>query len=308
MKRDLPTECGGCGVEERWLFHHVSVRSTYRRLCTSCVLKLHSGSFCPICFEVYGSNPPVLRAVCSRCPSVTHLHCVTQEAVATYVCPPCSNPNFTFFDTSGEKTILNENMAKVLVAAAQIAYATMSKAASEMRSESQRKVKEAAWKRKEAKESLQRLAALVTRDNKGKEAAALAHNRSPANAVLGEQKNNVKGQGAVSSTAVSQKRFENLLSIEANNAPVRLGVSSNNSNALVQHNAVVHEKQENGLVSAPADSRKVQHLRNGPNNEGQGNSKNGHPIAQLHQGSLIIKSSEAHLGSSNMASKIAHTR
>lgn len=291
MKRELPSECGGCGLEERWLFHHVSVRNTYRRLCTSCVLKLHSGSFCPICFEVYGSTPPVLRSVCSRCPSVTHLHCVTNQDPLCYVCPPCSNPNFTFFNTASGAQIVDESTAKVLVAAAQIAYVTMSKAASEMRAESRRKVEEAALKRKEAKNSLKLLAELVSSEKKAREVAVLANGVSPISVVLPP----VAGAGAVSSAAAMQQRLEKMLAIEANTPTPTTG---NPQLALLQNNAVaVHEKQENGGLY----SGNVQRLQNGPKTDGPGSSKNGHHIAQPHQDSLLNKSGGVHLGSSNMA-------
>ncbi|KAF5199339.1 Phd finger family protein [Thalictrum thalictroides] len=275
MKQDLPSECGGCGLEEKWLLHHVCVRDTFRRICTSCVLKLHSGAFCPICFEVYeGSKLPVNRVMCLRCPSVTHLDCVSKEVVSTYVCPPCANPNFSFFDSSKSGTsssssegncggVIDVKMAKVLVAAAQIALVSMSKKATAVKLEADRKVKEAALKRKEAKEALQRFSALTSsKEKKGKEmlkveptptlvpakapAPAPAKAPTPAKAstpapvpsrtptpvpvpfVITEQKKSFKGNAALSAAVMAQQRFENQSSVEANNRPGRVAVPPNN--------------------------------------------------------------------------------
>ncbi|KAL5700626.1 hypothetical protein ACHQM5_026050 [Ranunculus cassubicifolius] len=286
MKRDLPAECDGCSLSERWLFHHVCVRATYRRLCTSCVLKLHSGSFCPICFEVYdGSNLPVNRVMCLRCPSVTHLDCVSKDVVNSYVCPPCSNPNFTFFDSSlkdGKEPIIDLKMAKVLVSAAQIAWISMSKAANGLRMEADRKVKEAAWKRKEAKESLERLSALVSKHKKGKEIMNSLE-KDVSTVVVPEVKKNAKGHSAVvpySEANVKSRKVgvpsNNYVSVgnrdkvEGSSTPPLMESHQHNSSAIndksagylakVKKNVVSQEEEGNGLFSART---KLQHPQNG---------------------------------------------
>ncbi|KAG7024048.1 hypothetical protein SDJN02_15077, partial [Cucurbita argyrosperma subsp. argyrosperma] len=56
----VQTECGNCGSHGRWILHHVRLRGINRRLCTSCVLRLHPTSFCPSCFHFYDPSvsPP----------------------------------------------------------------------------------------------------------------------------------------------------------------------------------------------------------------------------------------------------------
>ncbi|PIA60739.1 hypothetical protein AQUCO_00300330v1 [Aquilegia coerulea] len=278
MKRDLPSECSHCFLEEKWLLHNICEReNNFRRFCTSCVLKFYNGLFCPICYEVYeGSKYPVNRVICLRCPSITHLDCVSKEAVSTYVCPPCANPNFSFFDSSksginssssssegNHGGVIDVKMAKVLVAATQLAWISMSKKATNVKVEADRKVKEAALKRKEAKEALQRFSALTAKDNKkGKEMirveptpktpvpipvparAAPARTTTPAPAppptttttpvpvpvpfVMAEQKKSFKGNAALSAAVMAQQRFENQSSVEANNRPGRVAVPPNN--------------------------------------------------------------------------------
>ncbi|KAJ0533069.1 hypothetical protein HanIR_Chr09g0404161 [Helianthus annuus] len=43
------TVCGQCGVVEPKYLHHVRHCATFRRLCTTCVLRLHPQCFCPTC-------------------------------------------------------------------------------------------------------------------------------------------------------------------------------------------------------------------------------------------------------------------
>ncbi|KAM7484906.1 hypothetical protein LguiA_000915 [Lonicera macranthoides] len=181
MKRARLSECGCCGSPDQTFIYNVRHRGVYRRLCTACVLKNHPGSFCPICFEVYENPPPPPeRAICLNCPSISHLSCVvrtTSKLPPRYQCPPCSNPNFSFFDISKKiqgvnseltviegKGAIDGDTAKQLVAAAQIAVGSMNKAVELSRVEAEKKVREAVTARKKAKEALERLANLSSKE------------------------------------------------------------------------------------------------------------------------------------------------
>ncbi|KAH7513584.1 hypothetical protein ACOSP7_007824 [Xanthoceras sorbifolium] len=166
MKGQLQSfECGACGSNHRFLLHNVRHRGSYRRLCTNCILKTHQGHFCPICLHVYDTSPPPphARLTCIKCPSICHISCASSSS--TFVCPPCSNPNFAFFKVNGDaqmdgrddKRVMDVGSAKALVASAKIAAFSMSKAAAVARVEAERKVKEAALAKKRAREALERL-------------------------------------------------------------------------------------------------------------------------------------------------------
>ncbi|KAF8401221.1 hypothetical protein HHK36_012150 [Tetracentron sinense] len=124
MKRDQASDCDGCSSEERWVLHRVRHRGIYRRLCTSCVLNIFPGSFCPICYELH---------LHMKCPSISHL---ASDVAAHYLCPPCVSPSFLFFDVGtsnnnkikGEDGAINHKSAKLLLAAAGIATLSMNKA------------------------------------------------------------------------------------------------------------------------------------------------------------------------------------
>ncbi|CAL9136706.1 unnamed protein product [Musa textilis] len=177
--------CGGdgCNAPHPWPLHHVRHRGGIRRLCTSCVLKCHNGSFCSSCFSVLDAGPsrptPTPRPAvvrCSKCPSVCHLTCLQNPNLGSqYLCPCCSNPDgFSYFlvstsaDAGGvpiegsvapceeKRKTIDLNSAKVLFAAARLAVASMSRAASAARVEAERKVKEAMVARKRAREMLER--------------------------------------------------------------------------------------------------------------------------------------------------------
>ncbi|XP_059638661.1 uncharacterized protein LOC132280899 [Cornus florida] len=199
MKRNHQSECGGCGCEEPVFLFHIRHRGIYRRLCTACVLKNHSGSFCPICFEVYDEPPPPRqRLMCLNCPSITHLSCSasststsastsTSDGVSrAYQCPPCANPNYTFFNLSSSKIktegntndgesvrtesgrAIDKDSAKQLLAAATISLKSMNNAASVARVEAEKRSREAAVARKRARESLEPVAYLATKEERGK--------------------------------------------------------------------------------------------------------------------------------------------
>eukprot|EP00262_Sarcandra_glabra_P009450 TRINITY_DN23839_c0_g1_i1.p1 TRINITY_DN23839_c0_g1~~TRINITY_DN23839_c0_g1_i1.p1 ORF type:complete len:372 (+),score=52.17 TRINITY_DN23839_c0_g1_i1:320-1435(+) len=197
------SECTGCSSEQRFLLHSVRYRGNLRRLCTSCVLKFFAGSFCPLCFDVYEGSPPPDRVDCSKCPSISHLACVSSELVTDYVCPSCANPAFSFFEvgTAAGKEAIDFMAAKVLLAAATIGAASMSRAVMVARIEAERKAREAAFAKKRAKEALDQLvsAPLSKEKERGEESNKRVLDCS-------EQKKKLKGSNA---GAEAQKRIQN---------------------------------------------------------------------------------------------------
>ncbi|GMY28029.1 homeotic protein female sterile [Fagus crenata] len=189
--------CGGCGSSERWPLHTVRHRGSYRRLCTDCVLKNHQSLFCPLCLLVFDETPPPLpdRLVCLNCPSIAHRSCAPPDSTTSFLCPPCTNPNFSFFfsdsdsdpnpnpkriktedggvpfrrNTCNTTKAIDKDSSKALLAAARIASASMNKAAATAQSDAERRVREAALAKKKAKEALEHLAFLVLKDNNNKD-------------------------------------------------------------------------------------------------------------------------------------------
>ncbi|KAK9934138.1 hypothetical protein M0R45_021292 [Rubus argutus] len=190
MKRDLPEPdkrlCGGCGSSERWLLHYIRLRGSFQRLCTNCVLKNHPGLFCPVCLDVFDfDNPPPARdrVMCVKCPAIAHNDCAN---CASFECPPCSQSNaanFSFFNFNrngdgggggggGDESaalLLGQESAKAFVAAAKIAANSMKKAAAAARIDAERRVKEAVSAKKRAREALEVLAFLVTKEKDDKD-------------------------------------------------------------------------------------------------------------------------------------------
>ncbi|KAK2634620.1 hypothetical protein Ddye_029412 [Dipteronia dyeriana] len=165
-------DCGNCGAHLRGLLHNVRLRGIQRKLCTSCVLRLHPSSFCPVCFAFYDSNPPhpSKRFACSKCASFTHSLCASTPPPSPYLCPPCSAPSpasFTFFrndaSTGGGRRIDGKSAA-VILCAARVASASMAKAVAVARIEAEKKAKDAAFARKRAREALERVALLITKN------------------------------------------------------------------------------------------------------------------------------------------------
>ncbi|XP_023914237.2 uncharacterized protein LOC112025780 [Quercus suber] len=175
-------ECSNCGKasqsggshtdthNHKWAqfhFHHVRLRGVDRLLCTSCVLRLHPSSFCPLCFDHFTPpNPPIHNHTpCSKCSSLTHSHCLptttttTNNPSSSFLCPPCSDPNFSFLQFQPHTaTRLDARSASVLLCAARIASASMAKAAAVARAEAERKVREAAAAKKRARDAMEHLA------------------------------------------------------------------------------------------------------------------------------------------------------
>ncbi|XP_043726031.1 uncharacterized protein LOC122672635 isoform X1 [Telopea speciosissima] len=228
MVRDPASECSCCGSEERWLLHNIRHhRGSLRRVCTSCVLKLHPGSFCPHCFEVYdGSLPLHERVMCLKCSSVSHLACVGLENARQNVCPSCLNPSSVFFDVgssnakskvsnresvpAGSLGVIDQKLAKVFLSAARIAASSMAKAAALARVEADRRVKEAALTRKRAKEALERVASLMAKEERKRKGLGV----TPASALVMEQNKKAKGNSAVAATVAAQKPIQKNLRTE----------------------------------------------------------------------------------------------
>ncbi|KAL3515866.1 hypothetical protein ACH5RR_022768 [Cinchona calisaya] len=202
-----PTTCGNCGVEERRLLHHVRHRGVFRRLCTTCVLRLHPQSFCPTCFAVYHPSPPPSgpndAVTCIKCYSSSHSRCVGPNSPNPYICPNCVNPNSPIFalkkakdlgiesseavsgNNAGDCRVIDKKAAKILLAAARIAAVSMSKAAVAARAEAERRAKEAAFTRKRAREALEHVAYLVAKEKLKKKEAAVTAVVTAANEAFG---------------------------------------------------------------------------------------------------------------------------
>lgn len=155
--------CGGCGSSGKWVLHTVRQRASYRRICTDCVLKNHPSLFCPLCLVVFDKESfplpaPSDRLICHRCSSIAHRSCAVSSS--SFLCPPCSNPSFAFFDPTPRGAI-DLDLAKALLAAARIAATSIQKAAAAARVDAERRVKEAAFARKKAREALDRIAFLL---------------------------------------------------------------------------------------------------------------------------------------------------
>ncbi|XP_031280290.1 uncharacterized protein LOC116138742 [Pistacia vera] len=177
-------ECGNCGTHIRLFLHNVRLRGIQRKLCTSCVLRLHPSSFCPICFTFYDSNPPhpSKRLSCAKCASFTHSHCAAPSSLSSpFLCPPCSDPTtFNFFKNPPAKStnkndmpsednknvhVIDSKSGPVLLCAARIAGASMGKAVLVARIEAEKKAKEAAAARKRAREALEHVGVLISKTN-----------------------------------------------------------------------------------------------------------------------------------------------
>ncbi|KAF8392659.1 hypothetical protein HHK36_023008 [Tetracentron sinense] len=232
MKRDQPSNCGGCGSDELWLLHNVRHRGIYRRLCTSCVLKSFPGSFCPICYEFFeGSSPSNDDVLCLKCPSISHSACVGLDVAPRYVCPPCENPSFLFFDIGGSsktskgcdgKSVgIDQKSGKVLLAAARIASFSMNKATATARVEMEKRAKEAALTKKRAKEALERVALLASKE---KEKGV------PVSAPVVEQKKMYKGNSAVAAAVAAQKRIQSHIRAEKMDISISRGVPASLNN------------------------------------------------------------------------------
>jgi hypothetical protein len=170
--------CGGCGSSEKWVLHTIRQRGSYRRICTDCVLKTHPSLFCPLCLVVFDKEssplPPLSdRLMCLHCSTIAHRSCAGSSP--SFLCPPCSNPSFAFFDPTPKRAIDLE-LAKALLAAARIAATSIHKAAAAARVDAERRVKEAAFARKKAREALDGIAFLFVAKETSKKPLRLTPN------------------------------------------------------------------------------------------------------------------------------------
>ncbi|OMO86207.1 hypothetical protein CCACVL1_09728 [Corchorus capsularis] len=163
-------ECGNCGSHSGYFLHQVRLLGILRRLCTSCVLRLHPGSFCPACFEFYNGSPPQHpnRIACSNCSSLAHSHCAGGTFLSSYLCPPCNckDSSFSFFPLKDNK--IDKTLALPLLCAAKIAASSMEKAAIAARAEAVKKAHDAVLARKRATEALEHLLYVTIQQEKAR--------------------------------------------------------------------------------------------------------------------------------------------
>ncbi|KAE8734208.1 Ribosomal protein L3 plastid isoform 1 [Hibiscus syriacus] len=176
MKRDQLSECGGCGIPERFFLHNLRHRASYRRLCTNCVLKNHQGLFCPICLQVFNEPPPPYqRLICLKCPSQE-----TQVNAGGSIPDDDDNDNGNGNYLSAKTRVIDKETAKALQAAAKIAAVSMTKAATVAKMEAERRVKETTLAKKRTKESLEKLGLLARKDNDRHKSSLLSTPKSRA--------------------------------------------------------------------------------------------------------------------------------
>ncbi|KAI0488468.1 hypothetical protein KFK09_028301 [Dendrobium nobile] len=162
----------GCEAVEPWPVHQVRHRNNvFLRLCSSCVLKYHPGSFCCTCFEVLDSPERPLLVHCSKCSSVSHHSCLPDPSIAPlFLCPACDSPSptsFSYFPFSKNSAdrVIDLRAAKILLVAARLSAASMCRAASLARAEAEKKVKEAALARKRARDMLDKSLVISEKEN-----------------------------------------------------------------------------------------------------------------------------------------------
>ncbi|XP_078443337.1 uncharacterized protein LOC144712847 isoform X2 [Wolffia australiana] len=146
----------GCVSRNPWPIHHVRHRNNLCRLCTSCVLRIHPGSFCPKCFDLIEPSHSQPLVHCVSCTSVCHVACLSaEEKNSGFICPCCASPNFSYFPL--EPRVIDLKSAKVLLAAARLASLSMQRAVAAARAEAERKAKESVMARKKAQEILEKV-------------------------------------------------------------------------------------------------------------------------------------------------------
>ncbi|KAI3754892.1 hypothetical protein L1987_54684 [Smallanthus sonchifolius] len=181
----LATVCGQCGVEERKLLHNVRLRGNFRRLCSSCVLRLHPQCFCPACLGVYERSPPDDAVVCYKCYSASHPNCVSSPpSRGPSPCPSCLNPNLLVLNLNrlenGSRRVIDINAARLLLAAGKIASMSMNKAEVAAAMEAERRSKEAAYTKKRAREALDHVVRLMGKEKRN----AVDSNRKVCHGVV----------------------------------------------------------------------------------------------------------------------------
>lgn len=271
------TTCGNCGLEEKRLLHHIRHRGNFRRLCTTCVLRLNTQCFCPTCFAVYApSLPPSAPndfVTCFKCYSSSHASCVGSNVPSPYICPLCINPNSQIFvlkrvkdsnsensqasngkgGANGEYRVIDKKAAKVLLAAAKIASASMNKAAVAAREEAVRRAKEAAIARKRAREALEHVAYLVAREKARKKEPGTAADVSRVGTSAGGSSmsgrvGNLNGRlMGMGMTGEERQRLNNLGRVDRSNEVL----AALNAVELREGNKMADIKAENPALGKP---------------------------------------------------------
>lgn len=158
--------CHVCGQNSR-VMHHILHFKTVKSLCTNCVLHLHRGFFCSICFEVYeNTEKPASDVIlkCMRCLSSSHATCTGSHP---NICNMCANPDSplpVFYDMSEWKK-MDKKAARALLAACKISTDSMRKAALAANVEAEVKVKEAIAAKEKAKKAADNWNALISKQN-----------------------------------------------------------------------------------------------------------------------------------------------
>ncbi|XP_076957317.1 uncharacterized protein LOC143632771 [Bidens hawaiensis] len=154
------TACSQCVFIDHKILHTVRLNGTFRRLCTTCLLRLHRESFCPSCLTVYHGSPPDTAVFCQKCGSSSHRTCVSPLLTGSTRCATCVNPSRLVFNPNSNR-IIDVTAARLLVAAAEISMLSMKKAEEDAAMEVDWRVKEAADWRKKAKDDVNRFVKLV---------------------------------------------------------------------------------------------------------------------------------------------------
>ncbi|CAN8270236.1 unnamed protein product [Cochlearia groenlandica] len=153
--------------------HTVAKNDVLRRICTDCLLKEHRELFCSLCLNVFHDEDDDLptpqhdRIICLNCSATIHLSCSpSSTADSSFTCPPCSDPDFSFFPKSRDPGGLDST--KTLVAAAKIAVFSLKNAAAKLREDASKKILAAKLAKIRATEALGNLQEAVIRENASK--------------------------------------------------------------------------------------------------------------------------------------------
>ncbi|KAM3337190.1 hypothetical protein P3S68_032890 [Capsicum galapagoense] len=157
-------ECTICFVKRPLILHHLPYRGVYSHLCTACVLDSHPGSFCPICFDIFLHNPPPPHlCINAQNAPLSHTSLASLMLIPPpqgYLCPPCSNPNFTYFPATpnhDNAIEINLHLAKQLVVAARIVTEYIHSADNLARISTKNRVKETLSAKVEATQASERI-------------------------------------------------------------------------------------------------------------------------------------------------------
>ncbi|XP_042019625.1 uncharacterized protein LOC121767433 [Salvia splendens] len=153
-------ECQVCGSGP-FLVHNVPHHGVFADLCTACLLRHKRDTFCPVCFDIHDDTAAAgARIMCLRCPALAHLTCLPSSHSNRYLCPHCSDPSFSFIDSTTALVFTKESLC-----AAKIAAAAMHRAAALARADAEQKVMGALLARRNAKEAIERVASLMSNQN-----------------------------------------------------------------------------------------------------------------------------------------------